>query len=176
MPTSHGPGAARPPFLVAVRKVLDFLSWLCILAAGIGLVFMVGSFGWVVYGRYVLDDTPTWVGQLALLLIIYIVCLGTAVGVHRHTHLSIDFVRDGLPRIPRAIFHFLADAMVIAFGVVMTWQGWLLAVANHDHIMAMLNVTASWRAAPLVICGALIVVFTLFGFIERVFTSTGDTH
>lgn len=165
-----------PAAFAAVHRVFDLLCQLCILAAGVAMVFMVASFGWVVYGRYVLNDTPTWVGQLALLLIIYIVCLGAAAGIYRKTHLSIDFVRHGLPSVPRAILHFLSDAIVIAFGVAMAWQGWALAEVNSNHMLAMLNVTASWRAAPLVFCGGLIVVFTVFDFIERLFVREGETH
>ncbi|WP_084188357.1 TRAP transporter small permease [Salinisphaera hydrothermalis] len=169
-------GHTVPAGLAVARRVLDGIAWLCMLAAGLGLVFIVASFGWLVYGRYILNNTPTWIEQLSLLLIIYIVCLGTAVGVHRHTHLSIDFVRDGLPRWPRRILHVLADLMVVAFGVIMLWQGWVLTLTNADHQLPMLGVTASWRAAPLVLCGALIVVFTVFDFIERLFTNPGELH
>src|SRR5690625_5047447 len=137
---------------------------------------MVASFGWVVYGRYVLNNTPTWVGQLALLLIIYIVCLGAAAGVYRHTHLSIDFIRDGLPRIPRVIMHFISDAMVVAFGLAMAWQGWALTVDNAEHTLSRLNMTAAWRAAPLVFCGVLIVLFTVVDFIERLVLAKGAPH
>lgn len=164
-----------PSSLAAVRRFFDGIAWLCMLAAGCGLVFIVASFGWLVYGRYVLNDTPTWIEQLSLLLIIYIVCLGTAAGVHRHTHLSIDFVRDGLPHWPRRILHALADLMVIAFGAIMAWQGWALTLTASNHQLPMLGITAAWRAAPLVLCGALIVVFTVFDFIERLFVPPGET-
>lgn len=165
-----------PPVLAATRRILDGIAWLCMLAAGLGLVFIVASFGWLVYGRYILDNTPTWIEQLALLLIIYIVCLGTAAGVHRHTHLSIDFVRKGLPRWPRRVLHVLADLMVVAFGGIMAWQGWVLTLTNANHELPMLGVTAAWRAAPLVLCGVLIVVFTVFDFIERLFARPGETR
>lgn len=165
-----------PAAIAAAHRFFDLLCQLCVLMAGIGLVFMVISFGWVVYGRYVLNDTPTWVGQLALLLIIYIVCLGAAAGIFRHTHLSIDFIRNELPRAPRAILHCVADVMVVVFGVTMAWQGWALTVDNANHTLAMLNITASWRAIPLVFCGVLIVIFTVFDFLERLFTKQGEAR
>lgn len=156
-----------PTAFAVVRRGLDLLTQLCILIAGISLVFIVISFGWMVYGRYVLNDTPTWIGQLALLLIIYVVCLGTAAGVHRHTHLSIDFVRNSFPPVIRETLHFISELMVTAFGVIMAWQGWVLTVSNAGHRLAMLNINASWKAMPLVWCGALIVIFTVFNFIDR---------
>ena len=35
------------------------------------LVVLIVTFGWLVLGRYVLNATPTWVEQLALVLIVY---------------------------------------------------------------------------------------------------------
>ena len=55
----------------AVRKLDQALGWLSAavtLLSGLSLVFLVVSFGWLVYGRYVLNETPTWVEQVALLL------------------------------------------------------------------------------------------------------------
>lgn len=130
---------------------------------------MVLIFGWEVYGRYILNDTPTWTGQLGLVLIVYIVCFGAAAGIYQNTHLQITFLRENLPRIPRAMFEFVSDVIVIAFGIMMAWQGLGLTLANSNHVLAMLDITASWRAAPLIFCGALIALFSVFGFIERVF-------
>ncbi|TPW29974.1 TRAP transporter small permease [Pararhizobium mangrovi] len=139
------------------------------LVAGIALVVIIATFGWLVWGRYVLNDTPTWVEQLSLLLIIYITCLGAAVGVRRHTHLSIDFVREGMPAVPRAIMRFLSDVVVIAFGILMGWQGYELMLTNADRVLPMLGVTATWRAVPLFICGVLMVAFAAFDVVERNF-------
>ena len=38
--------------------------------AGIAMVTLIVIFGWLVFGRYVLNSTPTWVEQVSLLLII----------------------------------------------------------------------------------------------------------
>ena len=87
----------------ALDIVLDGLAQLCIIVSGILLVFLIVSFGWLVFGRYVLNDTPTWVEQSALLIVVYITCLGAAAGVRHNSHLSIDFVREGLPAFPREV-------------------------------------------------------------------------
>ena len=36
---------------------------------GVAMVVLTVSFGWLVFGRYVLNETPTWVEQSALLLV-----------------------------------------------------------------------------------------------------------
>lgn len=73
---------------------LDLLARICVLLAGIAIVVMTVIFAWLVFGRYVLNDTPTWVEQVSLLLVMVIAFLGAAAGVHNHTHLSVVVFRN----------------------------------------------------------------------------------
>ena len=57
-------------------KFLDLLSDINTAVIGAALVFLTVIFGWLVFGRYVLNATPTWVEQVALLLVVYIGFLG----------------------------------------------------------------------------------------------------
>lgn len=68
----------QSPFIQRLEQVLDWVRSLCIFVSSIALVVLVTTFGWLVFGRYVLNVTPTWVEQLALLLICYIAFLGAA--------------------------------------------------------------------------------------------------
>ncbi|WP_232825122.1 MULTISPECIES: TRAP transporter small permease [Salinicola] len=161
---------SQPPMAAgtsACDKVLDALARLCLIVAGVLLVFLIFSFGWLVFGRYVLNDTPTWIEQSSLLIVVYITCLGAAAGVRFHSHLSIDFLREGAPRPLRLLMQLIADAFVIAFGSVMAWQGWLMMVNNADRPIPMLGLSESWRSAPLVACGVLLVIFTGADLIQR---------
>lgn len=152
-----GPENGRPRNLL--ERLLDRLASLCLLVAGVLLVCLIVIFGWLVFGRYVLNDTPTWVEQASLVLVVYVTFLGAAVGVHRKSHLSIDFLREAMPRGPRTALRILADAAMIVFGGFMVWQGWGLVSGNLHRAIPMIGVSESWRAAPLVACGALIIVF-----------------
>jgi TRAP-type C4-dicarboxylate transport system permease small subunit len=160
---------ASPPvkWTATANRLLDGIAWLCMLVAGIAVVVMIAIFGWLVYGRYILNDTPTWVEQLSLLLINYITFLGAAVGVRRHTHLSIDFIREGFPRVLRAIMRCLSDLTIIVFGAFMAWQGWILVSTNLDREIPMIGLSESWRAAPLLISGVLIMLFASVDLVGR---------
>jgi len=163
-------GKLTPPVphtLSIASRILDSIAWLCMLLAGIALVVIIVTFGWLVYGRYILDNTPTWVEQLSLLLIAYITFLGAAVGVHRNTHLSIDFIRESLPAGPRVAMRYVADLMVLAFGVGMAWQGWILMMQDIDRAIPMLDMTESWRDLPMAICGGLIIIFSMYDIVAR---------
>jgi len=151
----------------AFDNLLDGIAHLCIIVSGVLLVFLIITFGWLVFGRYVLNDTPTWVEQSSLLIVVYVTCLGAAAGVRKNTHLSIDFVREGLPALPRDIMRYVADLFVISFGGFMAWQGGILVMDNIGRPIPMIGLSESWRAAPLAICGALMVLFSGTSIVQR---------
>lgn len=157
-----------------VSRVLDGIANLCLAIAGVLLVFLIAIFGWLVFGRYVLNNTPTWVEQASLLLVVYITCLGAAAGVRGNSHLSIDFVREGMPAPFRTFFRFLADLFVMAFGAFMAYQGWGLVMTNLERAIPMIRLSESWRAAPLVICGALMVLFAVSNIVSRISGNDSD--
>ncbi len=144
-----------------VEAVLDLLARACMVVAGVQLVVLIAIFGWLVFGRYVLNDTPTWVEQAALLLVVWITFLGAAAGVWTRAHLSVAFLREMMPRPIRVPLRFLAVIGVIVFGSYLAWQGWELAEKTWRRRIPMLGVAEGWRAVPMAICGVLSVVFSL---------------
>ena len=81
-------------FLPKLERLLDLFSKICLILAGTALVAMTLMFAWLVYGRYVLNDTPTWVEQYSHLLVMVIAFLGASVGVRQDTHLSVVIFRS----------------------------------------------------------------------------------
>ncbi len=153
------PPPQEPPVAGITDRVLDAIAWACTLIAGLALVFIVVSFGWLVWGRYVMNNTPTWVEELALLLMSYIAFLGAAVGVRRNSHLNIDFVREAFPAVPREAMRYLADLLVVLFGGFMALEGYGLMANNLDRMIPMINLSESWRVLPMAIAGVLFVIF-----------------
>ena len=90
-----------PAFLRFMDKSYDLIAGLCTFIAGVSLVVMTTIFAWLVFGRYVLNDTPTWVEQVSLLLVMVIAFLGAAVGIHQNVADAIEIcsvVDKGLER------------------------------------------------------------------------------
>ena len=101
------------------ERALDGLSFLCMLAASIAIVVLIATFGWLVFGRYVLNVTPTWVEQLALLLICYVTYLGAAVGIHENTHLGVTLFRDMMGWRVSNFLKLVIDIVLAGFGLIM---------------------------------------------------------
>lgn len=138
-----------------IERVLTFVGNACMLIASLALVVLVATFGWLVFGRYVLNVTPTWVEQLALLLICYIVFLGAVAGTRDETHLGVSLFRDLLPATLQKIIIIIIDAGLAAFGVIMFLAGTKLVQFGWDSLLPMLDIPESFRTLAITICGAL---------------------
>ena len=156
-PDSH----PAPAFLSRMDVVLDGIARICRVITGVSLVFLTASFGWLVFGRYVLNATPTWVEQSALLLIMVIAFIGSAVGVHENAHLSVTVLRTSVSRRLRAGFVVMSDLLLAGFGALMFWYGAQLTVFKWGSMIPLLDLPEGLRSLPLTIGGALILLFSL---------------
>jgi TRAP-type C4-dicarboxylate transport system permease small subunit len=140
------------------ETVLAAVQWISILTACIALVVLIVTFGWLVFGRYILNVTPTWVEQLALLLICYIAFLGAATGVRDDTHLGVTLFRDAMPVQVQKVTIIIIDFILAVFGGIMFYAGTQLMAFGWDSLLPMLEIPESFRTLAITLCGALIVL------------------
>jgi TRAP-type C4-dicarboxylate transport system permease small subunit len=138
----------------------NLLSRICLVLAGSALVIMTLMFAWLVYGRYVLNDTPTWVEQVSHLLLMVIAFLGASVGVRQDTHLSVVLFRSAVPSRVRTVFVFVTDVLMAGFGGFMFWYGLQLTLFKWNTLIPLIQWSEGLRSLPLTICGALVFLFS----------------
>ena len=142
-------------------KLLDIISAVSTLIAGVGLVVLTVIFGWLVYGRYVLNATPTWVEQVSLLLVMLIGFLGASVGIHKNTHLGVSYFREISPRPVRRVFEFATHIILVVFGAVMMVKSYELAVFKWGSQIPLIHVPEGLRAVPIMLCGAFTCLYSI---------------
>ncbi|MCF2869503.1 TRAP transporter small permease [Octadecabacter sp. G9-8] len=150
--------SGRKSLIDRCETVLGAVQWLSIFTASVALVILIVTFGWLVFGRYVLNVTPTWVEQLALLLICYIAFLGAAAGVRDDTHLGVSLFRDMLPISIQKVIIVIIDFILAGFGIIMVLAGVTLMRFGWDSYLPMLNIPESFRTLAITLCGVLIVL------------------
>lgn len=148
-------------FIARLDAVLDGIAFVCRVIAGVSLVVLTVIFGWLVFGRYVLNATPTWVEQAALLLVMVITFLGAAVGVHEDTHLSVAAFRSFVPSWVRTVFVTLTDILMAGFGLLMLIYGAKLTAFKWGSMIPLIQLPEGLRSLPLTIGGGLIMLFSL---------------
>lgn len=142
-------------------RILDLFSQVTSIFTGVALVVMTAIFGWLVFGRYVLNATPTWVEQVSLLLVVYIGFLGASVGVHRKTHLGVSVFREMSPKPVQRIFDFLSYSILAVFGVIMIVYGYKLTMFKWTTKIPLINVTEGLRSLPIMLSGILVSLYSI---------------
>lgn len=152
----------------AYDKLLDTLASISMFISGVCIVVMTAIFAWLVYGRYVLNATPTWVEQVSLLLVVFMGFLGASAGVHRRTHLSVNFFRYVSPRPIRRFFELLSHLIMGVFAFIMAWKGYELAMFKWGNQIPLIDIPEGVRAIPVMLCGGLTLLYSI-GHVIRYF-------
>lgn len=145
----------------ALARLLAPLAAFALWLSAAGLVAMTGFVAWQIFGRYVLNDSPSWTEPGALLLMSWFIVLGAAVGVREGDHMGFDVGLHYAPPRLRLAMQALTFALVLAFGLAMAWYGYQLAAGTWGSKMAGVDMPQGMEYAPLVGGGLLIGLFAL---------------
>lgn len=148
---------------VLSQRISTLAKWF----AGLGLVVMTAIISVQVFARYVLNDSPAWAEQAALLLMIWYVFIAAAAGVREGFHIRIAVLVDNLPAMVQGPVTKFAHLIVVFFGVAMTFYGVELAQATWSHVIPTLGISRGFAYMPIAVSGGLITLFSLEQFIAN---------
>lgn len=127
----------------------------------VGMVALICAVTWQVFGRYVLNSTPTWAETLALLLVLYVTMLGAAVGVRDAGHIGLESMLVLAPEKVRLKMEYLIHALIMLFGAAMAWNCASLAQSVWGYRLPTLWISEGWKYVPAALAGVLIVLFSI---------------
>src|SRR5690606_39512043 len=143
------------------RDISALLSNVARWLSGFGLLLMALIIGWQVFARYVLNDSPAWSEQAALLLMIWYVMLAAAAGVREDFHIRISVFADAFPGAAGKAVRILAHSVVGLFGAGMVIWGTELAVTTWSHAIPTLALPRGVAYIPIPLSGLLIIGFSI---------------
>ena len=142
-------------------KFCAALSKISLVLAVVGLLSVVLCVQWQVFGRYVLNDTPTWAEALAMLIVLFVTAFGLGVGVRDAGHIGMESLIVLLPKKWRVRLELVIHSLVAVFGYLMVQSGWMWASAKWQEKKPMLPVPDGIDYVPVVIAGGLIFIFSI---------------
>ncbi len=123
--------------------------------AGLGAIVIYG-----VVLRYVFNDAPPFVEQVALLLVISVAMFGAAAGVRDAGHIGLDSViklaSPGVQRVVGRAVHVL----VLVFALILLWGSISMGLSTRHDTIPTLGISEAFRYLPMVIAGVLIALFS----------------
>ena len=126
-----------------------------------GLLVIVAIVFYQVFGRYVLNSSPTWTENLALVLVLYVTLIGAAVGVRDAGHIGMESLLVLVPDKTRNRIELVIHALVMLFGAGMIYNGLVLGQSVLSYKIPNLGLPETVRYVPLVISGVLIISFSI---------------
>ena len=139
------------------RRIARACMWLGI----VGMIALISAVTWQVFGRYVLNNTPTWAESLALLIVLWVTMLGVVVGVRDAGHIGLESMLALAPEALRLKMEYLIHILVLIFGALMAWNCAYLVESVWTYRLPTLGISEGWRYVPATLAGVLIVMFSI---------------
>ena len=147
--------------VLAIPKVV--VGALVLLAIGVML--------YGVFMRYImlpitdwLDVDPInffWVEEVGETTLCWLTLIGAAVGVAERTHFTLTLVAHRFPPHVQRLVHVFNSLLTAAFGALVAWLGYKLAVLNAMLTSPALEFSLAWLYASCVVGGILIMLYAL---------------
>ncbi|MCV9967106.1 TRAP transporter small permease [Pararhizobium sp. BT-229] len=153
--------------LEKLSNILSRMSTTALYIAGVGLVLMTAFVAWQVFGRYVLNKSPSWTEPGSVMLMSWFIFLGAAVGVRENFHLGFDVLLYVLPNGSKAVLRTISDVIVAAFGFGMIWYGGQLVSLTWASTLPSLGLPGGFDYLPVVAGGVLTLLFSLERMAKR---------
>lgn len=148
-------------FARMLTRINARLSLIALLAAGLGLIAMTAIVAWTVFGRYVLNATPTWGEPASLFLMLWFILLGGSVGVRELDHMGFDVGLHYLRGPAKSALIVANEVLVTLFAFAMVWYGAELAAKVWSDRLPMIGISKGWDYVPIIAGGALIALFSI---------------
>ena len=133
------------------------VEWMCLaLMVVLAVDLMLG-----VFSRYVLVRTFTWYDEIARAAFVWVVFLGTAVGVRRHAHFRLQLLVDRLPGALQRAALTVGLSTIVGFSLALMWHGWAFLQLGRLQTLPVMGVSKAWVYAAMPVGSVVTVLYTL---------------
>ena len=144
------------------RSVIWTLRIICIVCL-LGLMALIAL---RIIDRTVPGVGGAWTDEIIELLFGWMVFLGAAVLWRERDHFRVQWIEGKLPARHVGLLNIVIDAVVIAFLVIMVWQGSNL-VLRATSVSSILQLPRALWLSAIPVSGAIMLVYTLVDLLGR---------
>ena len=140
-------------------------GWLASIISAICVILLAGISADILFqivGRYVLaSHVPVWTLQLSLMMMVWLVMLGGALGVREGAHVAVMFAVQCFSQPVRSTAYRIAWLGVTVFAGFLVWEGSALVQLTMAETFSTMNVSVGWMYLAVPVGGALMVLYAI---------------
>ena len=157
----------------ALAGAFGAIAKLTVWIAATALCVLVVVLSWQVFGRYVLNQSPSWTEPVAMTMMGVAALFGAAIAVRAESHFAFPTLVESAPGPVRAALKALGRLIALLFGLALAVFGGFLMIDSWDVPMAGAPFPEGVSNIGVCVGGALIALFAL----ERlIFGDAPDPH
>lgn len=150
-----------------LSKLTHLAAEFLLTAAAGGIILMTAIVGWQVFGRYVLNSSPSWSEQASLTLMIWYVSFAAAAGVREGFHIRIVALENAVSPPVRKFMRLVSNIVVAACGIAMLIWGGALVARTWSHVIPSLSLPRGAAYLSIPLSGGLIFLFSVERILEE---------
>lgn len=143
--------------------VSSLLKWI--------LTFMLLALSLVTFAqiisRYFFKFPLVWAEEFALLMMVWITFLGSALILEKLEHISIDFLVDRFNERVQSVVFIIGYSFVLVLNMVFVIGGWEVIQTTKHSVLPGMNVSVAWLYSAVFI-GGLLSSLIILGHLIRV--------
>lgn len=150
----------------SVKRILDWLEKIVMLAAVIALGVIVLTMVWQVVARYVTSQSTAWAPELAQTAFVWAALLAVPLGVRQSRHMLVD-IWQWAPEKLQKVMYTIAAVAVLTICVALVVFGTEMLETSFQRNLPSLGISAGWQMLAVPIGFGLSVIFQLEVLVRR---------
>jgi len=154
----------------AVTKFFDAVYFLFMSFCKLCFIGMVLITAYVVFGRFVLNNSPVWGEPIVLMCMVYMSLISASLAIRRDTHIRMTIIDFLVPAKVIDILKAAAQVMIFGFSIFMIVNGWQFAMLAGKNVITGVGIKSMWLYLSVPMAGvalALMELERLIAFVAR---------
>ncbi len=149
-----------------MKKALDILSNVLQTISGILFlfIFLINIAG--IINRTFLNFSLLWVADVAYISVAWMLALGMSVAIYKKGHITIEFIRDKLPKNVKKVLEIVLTLIIIAFFISLIFSGWKTAIMKMRIYFVVLYIPMGYAFMALPVFAFFSTIFMTYRFVN----------
>ncbi len=102
-----------------------------------------------------------WVEETGELLQTWLTFIGGSIALAEGAHFMVNFVVHRFAPATQRYIHLFNCALIVAFGAVLAWEGWLVAKLNWSLGTPALGISLGWFYISTTVGGIILIIYAI---------------